>query len=331
MEQILILGGTNFIGRNLVERLLKSPKYELTLYNRGITNPNLFNQMNRLIGDRKRKEDLLQLFVKKWDYVIDTSCYFPDELALVLNGLNGIYKKYIFISSCSVYDMQQQKGMLRNEKAPILSCANHEATDTSPESYGKRKAACERILAKSKTPYTIIRPALVYGPYDPTDRFYYWIYQCKMFEQLLIPEGGCRKFSMTYVHDLVKIIEASLIENNASRVYNCISHSTISIQEIVNTCLLAFNRNAKLVNASANFLNSQGILPWINLPLWLQNDDYTFSNQKMVQDFDIELTSFKNGLLESIEYFKKLNYPIPTYGISNEKRINLINKYLKNE
>lgn len=330
-EQVLIIGGTQFIGRNLVEQLLTLPKYEITLFNRGITNPHLFKDANSLVGDRKRKEDLHQIFAKPWDYVIDMSCYFPDELASVLEGLKGNYKNYIFTSTCSVYDMQQHKGMLRNEEAPTLPCSPLEATDASPETYGKRKAACERLLAQSHAPYTVIRPALVYGQYDPTDRLYYWIYQCKVFNQLLLPEGGIRKFSMTYVHDLIKLIVASLKENKGSGVYNCISHPTISIEEIVDDCLLAFQRRPILLNASAHFLNNREILPWFDMPLWLQSDDFTFSNQAMLQDFKIKTTSFKDGLMESLSYFKQLKYPKPTYGIDHEKRQNLLNEYQKNE
>ncbi|MGB0432516.1 MAG: NAD-dependent epimerase/dehydratase family protein, partial [Bacteroidia bacterium] len=93
-QQVLIIGGTNFIGRNLVEQLLQLPQFEVTLFNRGKTNPHLFKNVSTIIGNRKRKVDLESLFTHKWDFVIDTSCYFPQDLEWVLEGLGGNYKNY---------------------------------------------------------------------------------------------------------------------------------------------------------------------------------------------------------------------------------------------
>ncbi|MGB1037811.1 MAG: NAD-dependent epimerase/dehydratase family protein [Bacteroidia bacterium] len=201
MDKVLILGGTNFIGRNLVEALLAIDCYDLTLFNRGVTNPELFPNIKKIIGNRNTS-DLDLVLQNNWDYIIDLSCYFPDALSYI-GQINTTLKRYIFISTCSVYDNEENKSVLRNESSPILSCNESQRIDTSVTTYGNRKAECERIVQKSGLTFTIFRPALVYGRYDTSDRFYYWLYNIQKENSLLIPNGGVNLFSVTYVDDLV--------------------------------------------------------------------------------------------------------------------------------
>ena len=102
MNKILILGGTQFIGRNLVAQLLQEREYEITLFNRQQTQPNLFSGVKKIKGDRET-EDIRQIAREHWDYVIDLSCYYPAALSSVLEQLQISPKRYIFISTCSVY------------------------------------------------------------------------------------------------------------------------------------------------------------------------------------------------------------------------------------
>jgi len=96
-KRILIIGGTNFIGRNIVESLLETNKYEVTLFNRGVTNPELFSDLKKLKGDRY-SNDINFLRNDSWDFVIDMSCYYPKNLEELLKVLGNKVLKYIFIS-----------------------------------------------------------------------------------------------------------------------------------------------------------------------------------------------------------------------------------------
>ena len=167
MKNILILGGTNFIGRRLVERLLESEAYALTLFNRQRTHAELFPQVNKIKGDRET-ESIEQIVEGNWDAVVDLSCYFPAALENTLKALTK-ESKYIFVSTCSVYDNEMDRSILKNETAPVLSCSAQQRSDRSAASYGNRKAECERLLMDSGMPYVILRPSLVFGTYDPTD------------------------------------------------------------------------------------------------------------------------------------------------------------------
>jgi len=185
-----------------VERLLKDPQNKLTLFNRGITNPTLFANIQKIKGDRY-EPNLETLIHGKWDYIIDFSCYYPIGLEYVLNALSYLPKKYIFISTCSVY---QEEAPLQNEAVEIHQGDAKDWIDKSNASYGKRKARCEAILESYDINFTILRPTLVYGRYDHTDRFYYWLHQVKYYHEIIMPNHGRNNFSLSYVDDLVETI-----------------------------------------------------------------------------------------------------------------------------
>ena len=178
MKKVLVLGGTQFIGRNLVERLLAGGSYEVTLFNRQKTGSDLFPQLNKIKGDRET-DDMAQIAGVEWDYVLDLSCYFPAELELTLQYLPKGLTRYIFVSTCSVYPTDPEHSGAVTEQEAILPCSAEERIDRSPSTYGNRKAECERVLENSAVPYAILRPGLVYGRYDHTDRFYYWLFQVR--------------------------------------------------------------------------------------------------------------------------------------------------------
>lgn len=321
MDKILILGGTHFIGRNLIERLSFNKNYDLTIFNRGLTNPTLFPYIKKIIGDRNTNEINL-INQSHWDYVIDLSCYFPNSLSNIINELPKALKKYIFISTCSVY--QNENIILRNEDALINDCNQDQFEDQSTSSYGNRKAECERILQSSRLNFTILRPALVYGKYDSTDRFYYWLHQAKKYDQILIPNNGKQLFSVTYVKDLVDTIEKTITEKLDRSSYNITTTKEISIEHILNTAIKILDSNPNLVKANSQFLESNKINQWIDMPLWIDSNYFTFDNKKILDNYDLKFTGFKKSVIETIKYYQKVEWPIPTYGIDRDKQLNLI-------
>lgn len=327
MKKILILGGTNFIGRNLVERLLNIAEYEITLFNRQQTHSNLFPAVSKIKGDRDT-DDIRQIENIKWDFIIDLSCYYPHSLKNVFNSLNNI-NKYIFISTCSVYDNHNIHTLLKNERSKILSCNSYQRTDRTPESYGNRKAECERLLYDSGLSYVILRPALIFGKYDPTDRFYYWLYQIKKMNTLLLPENGERLFSTTYVSDLVETIIQSLKQNMSSNVYNVITNPKTSISQLVEHTRQILKSDFSIINGSAEFLKENKVAQWTDMPLWLNGDHFTFSNIKFTHELGIKTFDFKIAIEKTIDYYDNLNWPEPNYGMTEKMRRGLISK-LKN-
>ena len=157
MKKVLILGGTQFIGRYLVEQLLKRSDIELTLFNRQQTNQHLFTDTKKIKGDRNTINN--QSFTEfNYDLIVDLSCYYPDQLKQTLKYVPRSLSNYIFISTCSVYDNEIDQSELRDETATLLSCNEEEAKDSTAQTYGKRKVACEKILMNSSINYSILRP-----------------------------------------------------------------------------------------------------------------------------------------------------------------------------
>ncbi len=320
MKKILILGGTNFIGRNLVEQLQHSSEFELTLFNRGNTNPHLFPNIKKIIGDRKTK-DIQQLSSEQYDVVIDISCYYPDDLRNVLKVLKPP-KRYILISSCSVY--QHSEVELKDETQPILTCIEEEGRDTTSATYGKRKAECDNILLQSNLDYIILRPSIVYGAYDYTDRFYYWLYQVQNHDPLLVPDEGRRFFSCTYVLDLTQAIMKSITIPSHNKVYNVISNTQISIGEIIKTGERLLEKSPNHINVTPQFLHNKKIAQWTEMPLWIDSDAYTYATDKLIQDFDFSYTKLSQGLQTTIEYHNQIDWSVPKYGMPETKRQILI-------
>lgn len=317
MKSVLILGGTQFIGRSLVEHLLASGGFDITLFNRGRTGRALFPGVKRITGDR-HTQDMARIASTDWDVVVDLSCYFPADLEATLHNLQRRPEKYVFVSTCSVYDPNDTR-KLRNEEAMIVGCTKAEYTDTTPASYGNRKAECERILAASGLDHVILRPALVFGPYDPTDRLYYWLHQVKCMDELLLPDNGERKFSVTYVKDLVHAIMRSMEQPTRSTVYNAITVPEASIGELVRVTSALLQRPVACRNVSPTVLKEHGVRPWLDMPLWIDGDHFTYRNQRIMDELDLVPTDLSESIRTTLGYHAARGWPEPTYGMSSSR------------
>ena len=162
-----------FVGRALVEKLRLMPEYELTLFNRGKSNADLFADVNQLHGNRET-DDILQVCKQHWDCVIDFSGYYPVTFEKLLNDLKGKVGRYIFISTISVYDLANFADRPISEVDEILGCTEEQKISKLPDAYGEKKAEMERILHEQDwLDKIILRPSFIYGKYDWTERFYY--------------------------------------------------------------------------------------------------------------------------------------------------------------
>ena len=325
MKKVLVLGGTHFIGRVLVQKLLEQGNYDLTLFTRGKTNPNLFPEAKRIVGDRET-DDIQKITTQNWDCIIDLCAYYPNTLENLLTHIKGKVGRYLFVSTVSVFDHENDLTILKKEDAPILDCTPEQRTDKTGHTYGQRKAECERILLKSGIDTVILRPSLVYGDYDYTDRFYYWLYQVQNSQEILLPENGERPFSVTYVHDLANaIIKAVEVENHC-KVYNLTTTPQTSIKQTVESASKVLQRQPRLTNASKAFLEKEKIAQWMDMPLWISGDHFTHDNELVKKDFGITFTDFHQSVVETTAFYEKLNWPTPKYGISENKRLDLLQK-----
>lgn len=144
--------------------------HEVTLFNRGQSNPDLFPQVKQLHGDRHG--DLAPLQHRRWDAVVDTCGYVPRIVRKSAELLANTVDHYTFISSISVYREDNPIGM--NEDSPVGTLSNETIEEINEQTYGPLKMLCERAVQQALTDRAlIIRPSLIVGPHDPTDRFTY--------------------------------------------------------------------------------------------------------------------------------------------------------------
>ena len=165
--RLLVLGGTRFLGRALVGSAL-ARGHELTLFNRGQTNADLFPEAEKIRGDRT--VDLSPLDGREWDAVLDVATFLPRVVRRSVEALEGRVGRYVYVSSISAYADQSTPPV---EGAPVAELDDRDAEDI--EHYGALKAACEQIVVDAFGERAlVVRPGLIVGPHDPTDRFTYW-------------------------------------------------------------------------------------------------------------------------------------------------------------
>ena len=168
--RVLIFGGTGFLGPHFVEAL-RAGGHQITLFNRGKSNPGLFKDLETLIGDRDGKLDALK--GRDWDVVIDDSGYVPRIVKLTADLLKDHVRHYIFVSSISVYGTFPKPGL--DEDDTVAEPPDPKIEEVNGQTYAGLKAGCEHVIESTYgSRCTIVRPHIVVGPGDSTDRFTYW-------------------------------------------------------------------------------------------------------------------------------------------------------------
>jgi 2'-hydroxyisoflavone reductase len=256
--RLLVLGGTQFVGRALVEAAL-ARGHEVTLFNRGQTNPELFPEVEKLRGDRDGKLDALR--GRSWDAVADVAGFLPRVVRQSVELIEAPY--YLFVSTRSVYaDVSGPT----DETAPV-----HEDVDSEDvsEHYGELKAMCERVV--QERPDGIVRPGLVVGPHDPTGRFTYWPHRIARGGDVLAPGSPDEPVTLVDVRDLGDWM-VRLCESETQGVYNAIDVRTWG--ELLQACVRATASDARLQWVASDWLLEQGVDEWMELPLWLASPEY---------------------------------------------------------
>jgi len=325
--KILILGGTGFVGRILTENLISSGLLPV-LFNRGKRNAGIFPELRKITGDRE-SDDIRLIADEDWDVVVDFSGMYPDSLENITKLLKGKAGRYIFVSSASVYVMEDEEKLKVpiKEDFEVYGCTEEQRNDKNVlATYSQKKSEMERILLQSDWLDVIIfRPALIYGRYDPTDRFYYWLYRMKEETELLIPDMGITRITNTYSEDFARLIEKSLSIINHGSIYNAVTHDPVSIKECLDISAGLLGTSPERINATGDFFTKNHLHPWDDIPMWLGGPDLMLDNSRAINDLGVKFRSFKDSVKGCIEYYSSLSWPKPKYGLSIEKEKELIN------
>ena len=286
--RILILGGTGFIGPYQVQYALDRG-HRVTLFNRGRTNPQLFPQVEKLVGDRNG--DLKSLEGHQWDVVIDNSATDPKWVELSAGLLQRSVKQYVFVSTRSVYFDTSRVPM--TIEAPVFTPENTKVEPGKPLPYGLAKALAEKAAQKYFPGRAlIVRPGLIIGPGDLTDRFTYWPVRIERDGEVLAPGDGTDPVQIIDARDLCEWM-IRLVEQSVTGVYNAVGpRNSRSFAELLYGIKAVTTSNASFTWVDADFLAAHDVRPYQEMPVWMpaRNGKEGFARFDLTREIALGLT-----------------------------------------
>src|SRR5438552_12429273 len=270
--RILILGGTGFTGPSQVRYAL-SRGHKITTFNRGKTHPGeLPNEVEQLFGDRNGQLDALK--GRNWDVAIDNPTTLPAWVRDAAQILKGNVERYVFISTISVY-ADTSKGvdetaLLAKYDGPDPYKETLEAMKASGyKTYGPLKALSEKEAEKwFPDKALIIRPGLIVGPRDETDRFTYWPVRIDRGGEVLAPGNPNDPVQFIDARDLAEWT-IRMAENHETGIYNATGPAKpLGIGAMLDGIKDAGKSNANLIWVSEEFLTQQKVEAWSDMPVW---------------------------------------------------------------
>lgn len=269
--KILVLGGTGFLGPHFVEAA-HAKGHALTLFNRGKTNPTRFEgarfkDIEQLHGDRKGDMQALQ-GRRRWDAVLDTSAYIPADVARSTRLLGKRVDQYLLVSTISVYAKMDRPG--QDESAPLATLADPTVTEVTGDTYGGLKALCEKAAQKEMPGrVTIVRPGLIVGPGDNTDRFTYWPARADRGGEILAPGNATDPTQFIDVRDLAAFL-LHLIEQQTFGTFNAdAAPGALTMGALLAASQRAAGRASTVTWVPADFLQAQHVSAWQDMPVWI--------------------------------------------------------------
>ena len=266
--KLLVLGGTKFLGRHAVDAALAAG-HDVTIFTRGQTNPELFPEVEHLVGDRDG--DLDALAGRTWDGVVDTSGFVARIVRQSAELLQNAVRRYVFVSTISVYaDFSQPV-----DESSAVAQLDDPSSEEVMEHYGALKAACEAVIdevygARGAS----VRAGLIVGPYDPTDRFTYWPRRLAAGGDVLAPGDPGAAVQFVDARDLAAWLVKLALEGPGG-VFNATGPAeAVTFAELLDRARTALGSDANLVWIDDQPILDADIQPWTELPLWLPGTDY---------------------------------------------------------
>jgi 2'-hydroxyisoflavone reductase len=266
--KLLVIGGSLFVGRHLVEAALARGD-QVTVFNRGRTAASWPPGVQLCIGDRK--SDLSALATGTWDAVVDTCGYLPRDVARMAECLHGRVGRYVFFSSISVYaDFTRP-----NDEHSVLGRIDDADTEVvDGRTYGPLKALCEAAVTArfGEAHSLLIRPGLIVGPHDPTQRFTYWparVARAVDGQPLLAPGTAADLVQFIDVRDVVDFVLRTIGAGRSGPFNVTSSPRALTMGAVLEACATAAGTQPRWRWLSAEQIDRCGLQPWTELPIWL--------------------------------------------------------------
>jgi 2'-hydroxyisoflavone reductase len=262
--RMLILGGTGFIGPHMVREALRRG-HEVSLFNRGRTNNDLFPDLELLEGDRNGGLDSLE--GGQWDVVVDNSGYVPRHVEDSARLLEPVVSHYLYISTISVYG---DFSAPIDEDTALATMADESVEEVTGETYGPLKALCEqRVTAQfGDARRTILRPTYICGPGDRTDRYTYWPVRTMQGGDMLWPGTPSDHIQIIDVRDLANFT-IDCLERKVMGIYNTVTPAgSFTMGELLEDSLAVTAANTRAVWVSSDFIRKHNVGDVGALPIW---------------------------------------------------------------
>jgi len=262
-DSALVVGGTRFVGRHTVEELLDHD-YHVTIFNRG-NHDNPFagrENVDHVEGDRRDETDLkaAKLSVEP-DIVIDCVAYYPADVEIATDVFADV-DGYVYISSGDAYGVEEIPK--REDETPMRPCTEEQAVDESGDTYGNRKAEGDRKVveaAENGVNAMSVRPCIVYGPYDYTERMDYWLDRVDSYDRVVVPGDGQNVWHRAYVEDVASALRIVAEEGVPGEFYNVGDRTAVTLDEMLELMADAMDTEIEVVHAGERELAAADLDP----------------------------------------------------------------------
>lgn len=341
--KILIIGGTKFLGRHLIDAAIKRD-HKVTLFNRGRKYAEeSIADVEQIHGDRH--SDLEKLNGRTWDAVIDTSGYLPQTVEISAEFLKDKVGQYVFISSASVYpetpepnyDETTRTATLSDEQLKQVAAIDPKGDLnglTLGEHYGALKKLCEETIERIMPNRVLnVRAGMIVGTFDWTDRFTYWVMRVARGGEVLAPGSPENFVQMIDARDLSKWI-VGMIEKNENGIYNVTGKPfEMNFGKMLDAIKAATEAQAEFVWAHENFLTENNVQPWSEMPFYLPESfeggrGFLAMNVDKALEKGLQFQKFEETILDVLSWRKNQDFEMKA-GISATRERELLDKFSK--
>ena len=318
---LLFIGGTRFVGRHTVEAAL-SRGHRVTLFNRGKSAATPIEGVEAIAGDREK--DLGLLKGRQWDAVIDTCGYVPRVVGLSCDALLGRVGRYVFVSSISVY--ADTETPMQTEEAPLLELSDPATEAVDGETYGGLKALCERRVSEAYEDKALtVRPGLVVGPLDPTDRFSYWPYRFSQPGPFVAPDLSGAPVQYIDARDLGAFIVLLCERATGGTFHVCGPTPPLPFRTFIERGVSCLGGVAEPVWVDGKTLASFSAEPWSDLPLVVSLDGtseaYVSVDNAKALRAGLSLRTLEETVIDTAAWWRaEKGTGAPKAGLSDERQ-----------
>lgn len=321
----LVLGGTQFVGLHLVDRLVEEG-WDVTLFNRGVTNPGFFGSVEHLVGDRGG--DVSALAGRTWDVVYDVSAFHPDHVDRTAAHLADACEHYVFVSTPSVYESFHEPG--NHEESPLSTVDGPIPDEVDSTSYGPLKVLCEQRVAQTYPSHAIIRPSIVAGPYDHTSRFTYWAVRLSEPGAHVVPSDPGAYVQYIDARDLAEwavLVGAERIQGTYNAAARPV-HFDVFLERVAE----AVGSPLRTVRLSAKQAEAEGVRPWSDLPLWIPPDRESMRGMLQIDSAraranGLRIRPFEETVRDTRDWAAGQGDTEPRVGLPREREAEIVARY----